>query len=251
MELRSWERRYCTEGGGRPFLFYVVFGQFRDRLRYKCAGIPDGISTDKYHEHKHPDVRDSFREGYLWDKLCLEDPELAANTAAAPECLVIRGEPIESRTLDYLRDTIGFLAYLLDNGAVSICEVQSLKWWSPQQWWSRVYQADGPVPCWHVVILFSEEQKPGRWWCHTRGLRQFGRPDLSLHDVSEDYKEAVIDLFNRFIELQAFGGLIGEGEEIVIATLPKGMRCHHKGHIEDPDFNNVHVEIVWPKRIEE
>jgi hypothetical protein len=30
--------------------------------------------------------------------------------------------------------------------------------------------------------------------------------------------------------------------------LPKAMICHHQGDLNDPDFNNVHVEIVWRKR---
>jgi hypothetical protein len=29
-------------------------------------------------------------------------------------------------------------------------------------------------------------------------------------------------------------------------SLPAGLMCHHGGSVEDPDFNNVHVEIRWP-----
>ncbi len=252
MELKSWERRYLTKGRGRPLIFYVVFGQFPDKpslsgLHYRCAGIPNGISINKYHEHKHPDIRDGFRNGYLWDKLSKEEPELAVNVAAASECLVIRGEPVEFRTFDYLRDTIGFLTYLLDNGAVCIHELQSLRWWSPVEWRSKIFEADGPVPHLHVFILISEESNSDRYWFHTRGLRLFGRPDLSLHDVSGEYKEPVIDLFNRLIEFQAYGGVMENDREIEMSTLPDGMRCFHKGQMDDPDFNNVHLEIVWPQ----
>jgi hypothetical protein len=28
--------------------------------------------------------------------------------------------------------------------------------------------------------------------------------------------------------------------------LPEGMVCHPGGHLDDPGFNNVHVEITWP-----
>src|SRR5262245_8889211 len=43
-----WPRRYYEEGGGNPFLFYVVYGSFPaqaepSRLRYRLAGIPEGI----------------------------------------------------------------------------------------------------------------------------------------------------------------------------------------------------------------
>jgi hypothetical protein len=92
------------------------------------------------------------------------------------------------------------------------------------------------------VILVSEEPN-GTEWVHTRGLRKFGRPDLSVHGVSLLNKPGVIDLCNRFIELQAFGGAILEGQEIRMQSLPPGMRCHRRGDVDDPDFNNVHVEI--------
>jgi hypothetical protein len=46
--------------------------------------------------------------------------------------------------------------------------------------------------------------------------------------------------------LQANGGLIPEGEEIRISSLPTGLICHRAGDLDDPDFNNSHVEIRWP-----
>jgi len=29
-------------------------------------------------------------------------------------------------------------------------------------------------------------------------------------------------------------------------ALPPGMKCFNRGDKDDPDFNNVHVEIDWP-----
>ena len=103
------------------------------------------------------------------------------------------------------------------------------------------------MPRHHVVILTSEEAGGGSLtWFHTRGLRKFGRPDLSVPRVPPQHREAVIDLCHRFIEFQAFGGIIGEGQEVHMKTLPSGMTCHHAGDLDDPDFNNVHLEAVWP-----
>jgi hypothetical protein len=78
-------------------------------------------------------------------------------------------------------------------------------------------------------------------------MRKFGRPDLSIHNVPESYDDAVIDLIQRFIELQAFGGIIEEGHEVRMRSLPPGMTCHLGGDLEDPAFNNVHVEITPPE----
>ncbi len=96
------------------------------------------------------------------------------------------------------------------------------------------------------MILVSEDTG-GTEWIHTRGLRKSGRPDISVPKVPEVQKDAFIDLCNRFIELQAFGGIIPEGQEIRMRSLPAGLVCHHGGDLEDPDFNNVHVSIAQHK----
>jgi hypothetical protein len=71
------------------------------------------------------------------------------------------------------------------------------------------------VPRQHVVILTSEDPDDALLtWLHTRGLRKFGRPDLSVRRVPPQDREAVIDLFDRFIEFQTFGGVIEEGQEV-------------------------------------
>jgi hypothetical protein len=118
-------------------------------------------------------------------------------------------------------------------------------WWTPAEWRERAFEPAGPVPRHHVTILVSEAPD-GTQWFHTRGLRKFGRPDLSTHNVKVQYHAAIIELFNRFIEYQAFGAIIPDGEEIRMAALPPGMTCRRRGDIEDPDFNNEHVEILWP-----
>jgi hypothetical protein len=110
----------------------------------------------------------------------------------------------------------------------------------------EIFQPDPPNLRKQVTILVSDEPD-GTHWLHTRGMRKFGRPDLSFHKVGSQYEQPAIDLLNRFILLQAQGGLIPENKEIQISALPAGLTCHHEGRLDDPDFNNVHVEIRWPK----
>ncbi len=64
---------------------------------------------------------------------------------------------------------------------------------------------------------------------------------LSRGAYRSEGKDGVVDLCSRFIELQAFGGVVAEGEEIRMKSLPPGLRCRHRGDLDDPDF--VHLEI--------
>lgn len=231
-------------------MFYLVYGAQVETIsissgKYRYDGIPDGIKMMAYGPDMHPEVVDSFRTGYLWNELRITDPSLASTVAAQTRCMILRGTTADKPTLNYFRNTIGLLTYLLDNGGVSIFDPQSFKWWSRSEWMSKVFDPGAPQPREHVVILVSDEDD-GTQWYHTRGLRKFGRPDLSLRSVPLLYRDAVADLFDRFIQYQVFGGVIDEGQEIRMRSLPAGMYCTPGGNEDDPDFNNFHVEIKWP-----
>jgi hypothetical protein len=249
--LPDWSRDYFLEAGGKPFLFYVVYGRFQDLAsmpadQYRSAGIAVGFDLMQYDAEGHTDLLRQFTEGYLWDELVLQEPSLADLISQSEQCLILRGEIEDCDNLNYLRDSVGLLTFLLDHGGVSIYDPWMFKWWSPLEWRARIFAPAGPVPRHHVLILMSQEPRPTLTWFHTRGMRKFGRPELSIHNVPAAHNDAIIDLFNRFIEYQAFGGIIPEGQAIKMKDLPTGMRCHHGGELDDPDFNNVHVEIRWP-----
>lgn len=256
--LTAWPRPYYERPGGRPFLFYVVFGAFDAGYEvgseYRTLGVHPGLRLDLYNRQDHAEVLSGFQAGYLWDGLVAQEPALARRIAESDQCLILRGELEDRGDLNYLRDSVGLLTFFLDHGGVCVYDPQMFRWWEPEAWRRQVFQPAGPVPRQHVVVLTSDEGESGaldepRTWFHTRGMRKFGRPDLSVHDVLPQYHEAVIDLFERFIEFQALGGIIAEGQAIGMRNLPPGMTCHHGGDLDDPDFNNVHVEITPPRSL--
>jgi len=251
MSIQDWARPYYRPGGVDPFLFYVVYGAVDLAAElaaevYRSQGIPDGIDVMHYTSKDSPGVIQGFREGYVWNCLRQDLPEFAAQIAAASECVILKGHPADGRDLNYFRDVVGLLTHFLDHGGICVYDPQMFKWWQPQEWHHRIFEPAAPVPRHHVVILTSDGETAGETWFHSRGMRKFGRPDLSLHHVRRSNHPAVIDLFERFIEHQALGGVIAEGQPIRMASLPPGMTCLHGGDLDDPDFNNVHVEIRWP-----
>jgi hypothetical protein len=250
-QLADWPRKLYQAPAGRPFLFYVVFGVVSEALelsppKYRSAGVFPGLDLSRYTRLKYPDVLAGFCEGYLWNELKRRQAALAQSIASSPECLILRGELDDQPNLNYLRDTVGLPTCLLDHGGIVVYDPLMFHWWEPETWRERVFRPNAPVPRHHVVVLTSEEPDPALTWFHTRGMRKFGRPDLSAHGVPSNYRDAFIDLFERFIELQGSGGSVPEGQEIRMRTLPEGLTCRHAGHLDDPDFNNVHIEITPP-----
>ena len=249
--LAEWPRTHYVAGGNNPFLIYVVYGWVDldrplSRSAYRSSGVPDGIDLLSYGPTEHPDVVRRFRTGHPWTRLIAEDPDLAAIVAAQDCCLVVKGDIADPPTLSYFRDVIGLLAFCLDVGGVAIYDPQMLKWWSPTEWRTRAFNVGHCAPRHHVVTLISPDGD-GTEWVHTRGMRKFGRPDLSIHRVRTEHREAILDLVNRFIDLLAFGARVPDGQPIRLAGLPAGMTCWRRGDENDPDFNNEHIEIVWPE----
>jgi hypothetical protein len=117
--------------------------------------------------------------------------------------------------------------------------------WAADEWTDEAFGPDEPNPDRHTAIIVSPEAG-GTSWYHTRGMRKYGRPDLSVHGVGGRYADGVSELIERFVELQALGGVIPDGEAVRMKALPAGGVCRHGGNPDDPEFNNAHVEVVWP-----
>jgi hypothetical protein len=251
--LESWPRPYLQAGGGDAFLFYWVVGDFQrlgslSRSTYRSNGLPKGVTLQQMRRGSDSGQFDELLASHFGRFLDEQLPAgLAAEVRAAPEYLVVSGTVSAPETLDYLRDTVGLLSWLLDAGGAALLDWQCLKWWTVADWRQQVFEPAAPVPSQHVQILLSEdEERPGARWYHTRGMRKFGRPDISVRGVPPELHEPVTELCHRFIQLQALGGVVPEGQPIRLQGLPEGMVSHTRGDEDDPDFNNAHLDIVWP-----
>jgi hypothetical protein len=252
-KIASWNRPYHADSDGEALLFFLAFGNVAQdeplsSAKYRCAGVPEGFEIADLNKEEHADYIGGILDGYIWDEFRAKNRELAKQVNDAPGCAVLRGSQKNPLTLDYLRDAVGLMTYFLDCGACAIYDLQTLRWWPPEEWRKHIFAPAAPVPRLHAMILFSEEDDhPELTWFHTRGMRKFGRPDISVHGVGARHRDGVIDLCNRLIEYQALGGIIPEGKIIRMKSLPPGGAARHGGDLDDPDFNNVHVEFVWPK----
>jgi hypothetical protein len=59
--LPDWPRPHFKQRGGKPFLFFVVYGQFEQSpgmsaSHYRSTGVPAGLDLSHYQADQHPDV---------------------------------------------------------------------------------------------------------------------------------------------------------------------------------------------------
>jgi len=253
--LSSWPRPYFQPTSAKALVWYQIYGHFSDtieisRSTYRCAGVPGGIEITNHPRPSADEVGTGFlTRPFFVAALKRELPQLASTVQSAPECTIIRGELADSANLDYLRDVVGLVTWFFDNGAVAVLDPQTAVWYDRPKWRDRIFDPNAAVPTQHVVVFCSEETgvNTNLFWYHTRGMRKFARPDISIRNVPAQNREGAINLLNRMIEAQALGQVIPEGQPVQMKSLPPGLICHHAGNVADPDFNNAHVEIRWPK----
>jgi len=244
--LPAWHRPRFQSGGGNAVLLYALYGRFSaearrmDPAEFRTAGLPPEMEIRKVARNTNDPL--PFLGGDF-TKILLEDkPELFESASKAEQCLILKGEFRDPKDLNYLRDTVGMISWFFDHGAEAAFDPQRLRLYDPVEWSEEMFVPSPPKLAAHIVILSSSEED-GTRWLHTRGMRKFGRPDISIHRVTKEQQDGAIELINRLILLQAEGGLVPEGQSIRMASLPPGLTCHHGGHLDDPDFNNTHIEI--------
>lgn len=248
--IPAWQRPHWHASDEEIVLQFYVFGKF-DTVRvpsdgYGSPGLPQGIELTSHH---HAALRQW--EGYplkgALGRMFREDaPEAYKHAVDAPEVLVLRGTLKDSADTGYLRDTLGVIAGLLDIGGVAVLDPQILGLFDAGDWRQRYLVKDGAPIRNHLLILRDDEEAQGRHWVHTRGLRKFGRPDISLRHVPERDVDRAGALCQRLAELEALGAHFTDGQPLEGDGIPPGLVAKLGGGIGDPQFNNSWVEFNWP-----
>jgi hypothetical protein len=246
----DWERPQYEAGGGDASVLFVVFGPKPEPLRVTSLAhrvVPMDLSLEL--EYQEPLVAAGLLDSPLGATLLQgwegEDPSVLT----ADGCMVMRADVPDPKDLRYLRNCVGVVTAILEAGGRAVANLQSLGMFTPEQWRGVIFAPDKPQPRLHVNVFHGREARgapqgagsnePGTVWVHTRGLRAFGRPDVSIRNVPQEAMPAASELCNRLIESQAYGRVIPDGPI-------EGMVARTTGSFEDPNFDNVHIELDWP-----
>jgi hypothetical protein len=249
--LDAWQRPLHEPGGGDAFIYLVLFGPDLDRLE---------VSTERHRVEEVPETLEllvqgssaveAFLEPPMGDLLREDQPDLVERALATEHCLVLAGAVPDPPDLHYLRTVIGIATAALDVGAVAVYNLQSFGFFSPNAWHERVFAPDVPDPKDWVVLLSSDDDERaevGQLWLHTRGLRVFGRPDLSLTGVAPDDLDTASRLLSVLIEQQVRGLVIPDDSVMDLGETLGQLAFRLAGHPDDPDFNNTHLDIQWTR----
>lgn len=252
MTAARWPRPQWQDSGEQAFLLWFVFGDFEpgftiDAPRYRTRGTPPGIDVVRY-ANRALERWDGYPlAGTLGRLLWDEDARLFERAKRAGECVMLRGALADPADLDALRDLLGTITALTDLGGVAVVDPQTLSMFDAANWRRRFFATDAFVARDHVLILCSEDDEAtDRLHVHTRGLRKFARPDVSVRNVPPTAAALAGELAERFVEFQCAGGLVTDGHEVEFDGTPGGLFVRLAGTLEDPAFNNRHIALHWP-----
>lgn len=235
----DWERPQYEAGGGDASVLFVVFGPKPEPLRVTSLAhrvVPMDLQLEL--EYQDPSVAAGLLESGVGATLLQGWEGEEPSVLTADGCMVMRAEVPDPKDLKYLRNCVGVVTAILEAGGRAAANLQSLGMFTPEGWRGVIFAPDKPQPRLQVNVFHGEEEG-GKIWLHSRGLRAFGRPDLSIRGVPADALPAASELANRLIEAQAYGRVIPDGPI-------EGLLARNTGTLEDPDFLNVHVELAWP-----
>ena len=221
----GWERKGYTPGGGDAFLSYVVFGVTPETLRMpKVAADVPNLEIRRFTAAANPGAMKSFLGGPDMERLGRESPELAELARSVSECALVSATVPDPPDLLYLRRIRHVIAALLGAGGCALLDGPTLTWWKPDIWRSNILApAELSIDAEVVLKITGDESL----WLRTRGLRKFGRPDLSLRNLEASARERGVEKCREWI-----------------AKLVAGHHVERQtGGLDDPDFNNFHVEI--------
>jgi hypothetical protein len=250
MEKDVWKRVYFEKPYNKPFLFYAIFGTDNidnltvSKSKHNIDGMPDELEIINYCKSKndeHKKYVEGFFDGNLGNFLKKKDEKLYEKAKACNNITVVKGEFDDTNSLNYLKNSIGILQAIIETNVDVILDLQIMEWFEPEEWSKKFFEPKAPISFNHVVILWSEENN--YVWLHTRGMRKFGRPDLSIRKVTSDKKEVGIELIKRYIQAFAYGLIPDEAKEIWIKGMENGVCGKVLGDYENLDFNNYYFEI--------
>jgi len=249
IQFPAWQRPHWQPSNEEIVLQFYVFGKFQPgrapSIDYGSEGLPEGVELTS---HQHAALRQW--EGYPLKggvgRMFKEDaPEAYKAALDAPEVLVVRGRLPDSSDTGYLRDVMGVLAALLDVGGTAILDPQTLNLFDAEGWRQQYLVRDGAPIRHHLLILCDADEASGRYWIHTRGLRKFGRPDVSIRNVPEAEASRAGVLCQLLAEMEAQGAHFSDGQPLEVDGAQGDLVARLGGGYEDPDFNNTFVELRW------
>ena len=218
----DWPRPHHTPSPSKTSLFYLVFGEPPAHLNVKRARhhvdeLPPQLTVSIHGRGDDP----AWFDGWFSPPVGLEIPHVfgadAQDVYRANRVAAVRGEFSDPSSLAYLRNSVGVVSAIADEGAVAIFDVAALTWWRPQEWHRRFVERSEFHIGDHIFTAVAEDAGGGTR-LQTRGMGKFGRPELLVRhlpgprDPDSPAVRAAAEVVDGLANYLARGGMVADGQ---------------------------------------
>ena len=241
------KRDYYQDIGYKPFLFYLVFGVSAEELevsqkRHKVDELPEGLDIRSFTREAQGEWIDGWFSGAYGSVMREADAVLFERCKAVENCVVLQGTVKNDSTLDYMRNVIGIIQAFIEKGAVGIMDPQTITLYAPEQWTERFFDQEVNAQK-HVIVLYSREGES--YWLHTRGMAEFGRPDIGISGVPEGKVDAYKLIIDQMIYYGGLGAFFDRDTRVHTADgKAYVIRPEFVNDFENEDYNNAYYEVT-------
>jgi hypothetical protein len=234
----------------RPALYYYIFGVESTEVtisgkRHQVTEIPRGMEYVIIDRDQHQEYMDAALADPLGKLLRERDPELFETVRKTERWAFVRGEIPDDADLHYLRNAIGIIRAFLDGGAVAVLDLQTFTLYSAAEFTDRFFGK--PFNGFDHVAILTSDAENGELWLHTRGMRKFGRPDVSIEHVDPEELPWAVGVAKQLIYYGVEGAFFA-GKRVKLHISPEEAFLVSPELVDDPDnddFNNVYYQLLW------
>lgn len=244
----GYERPYYTDLNYHPLLFYVIFGVKDEKLivsrkKHHVDGFPKGLSCSYCRKSENGEYMESVIGGALGGVMKKSNNILYEEIKCTDKWAIISGEAEQDSDMNYMRNVIGHIQAFMEKGAVGVLDLQTFTLYTPDEWKNKIFLREFS-PYAHVVILTSEEN--GCVWLHTRGMRKFGRPDISMERVGKNAVDEAAQVINQMIYYGALGIFFSQPTKLhTYSGNAYIVTPEFVNDFDNSDFNNAYYRIDW------
>lgn len=235
------------------FALFAVFGNYsqQDIDTILAETLPEGINLEIYSQKDNPEKFEVFIKNPPYcDDFPVDNPETYQQLSQSSHCVYLFGSwenpinPLQNYTS--LLNILHFIALNERTGAIA--NHLLVKLFSQEQWLAEVGKSilNGEFAIEQHFLVDLIPQENNYFWMKTRGLIQFGKPDLSLHDLPEDLIDPWHSIINRIASVMIFNNYLpADQQEIILYNEPTGIKASYGGSYDDDVFwGNVHIELL-------
>ncbi len=225
--LESWPRKMYQPTSEKIFFRYRIYGEFPplpafSSTEYRSAGLFKGVKLFRYDQHNESQLAET-RSGEIWDAASGRYAAMDALILTAPECLELKADFSDQSSLDYLRDTVGLIMFLLENGGCAVYDFLANRWMDAAIWRREIFS---PPFSPRFYLTMHEEVENGKTNITTSGMVIFARQEIKIIGIIREEIGNARDIIFKLADALAAGAILQDGQEIRTKTLNRTLICN-------------------------